>query len=67
MELIILGLFGLFCIIIGYIVGAAKAQWLHWQTGKLMKEMDRAKSDLLQLQSEIHNALEASGYLEDEE
>ena len=67
MELIILCLFGMFCIIIGYIAGMAKAQWLHWQTGKLMRELDRTKSDLLQLQSEIHNALEASGYPEEED
>ena len=67
MELIILGLFGMFCIVIGYVIGMARAQWLHWKTGKLMREIDRTKSDLLQLQYEIHSTLEASGYLEDGE
>lgn len=66
-ELIILGLFGMFCIVIGYVAGAARAQWLHWKTGRLMKELDRTKSDLLQLQCEIHSTLETSGLLEDDE
>ena len=67
MELVILFVFGLFCITAGYCAGSARARWLHWKTGKLIKKMEQTQSSLEQLQQDIGRTLEENGILEDGE
>ena len=66
-ELMVLGIFGAFCLVIGYCVGSAKAQWLHWRTGRILKDMERTKRSLESLRQDIYCILKENDMLKDGE
>ncbi len=67
MEILKLFVFGAVCICFGYAFGSAKAHWLHWQTGRLIKKLEQTRFALEQLQYDIDCTLEENGCLEEEE
>ena len=66
MEIVILFVFGAFCISFGYLFGSARAEWLHYRVGKLVKKMEQTQFALEQLQNDIECTLSENGYLEEE-
>ena len=63
MKLLLLCLFGAICITIGFCVGSARAEWLHWRTKRLLKDIDKAQSSLEKLRYEIDCTLEENGII----
>ena len=66
MEVLTLFVFGAVCVCFGYLFGSVRAIWLHWQTGKLVKKLEKTQLALEQLQSDIECTLSENGFFEGE-
>lgn len=65
--IVILGIFGAFCLTIGYSVGIAKAEIIKKQTLRLIKRLNRAQEHLEKLHQEVLRDFAACGYEMDAE